>query len=92
MTEYIPAILRYAKFEILPGGGCIATFPTFAVFHKDVYTHGDTIEACAVALQYDLESFVLMAIRDGLPLPEVDGIAPPRLESRHDSLVVDTDR
>ncbi len=59
MTEYIQAILRYARFEILPGGACIATFPMLAPFRNDVYTHGDTMEACAVALQYELESFVL---------------------------------
>ncbi|MDP9317299.1 MAG: type II toxin-antitoxin system HicB family antitoxin [Chloroflexota bacterium] len=92
MTEYIQAVLRYAKFEILPGGACVATFPTLAPFHKDVYAHGDTIEACAVALEYELESFVLQAVRDGLPLPEVDFVPPPILETPHDSLVVDANR
>ncbi|MDP9316322.1 MAG: type II toxin-antitoxin system HicB family antitoxin [Chloroflexota bacterium] len=89
MTEYIHAVLRYAKFEILLGSACIATFPTLAAFHKDVYAHGDTMEQCAVALQYELESFVLLAVRDGLPLPEVDVVPPPSLEAQHDSLVVD---
>lgn len=84
MTAYIQAVLRYVKFELLPGGACIATFPTLASF-RDIYAHGDTIEECVVALRYELESFVLVAMRDGLPLPEVDFVAPPSLEPAHDA-------
>ncbi len=92
MTEYIQAVLRYAKFEMLPGGACVATFPTLIPFRTNVYAHGDTIEQCAVALRYELESFVLLAVRDGRPLPEVDFVPPPSLETPHDSLVVDANR
>ncbi len=91
MTEYIHAIMRYTRIDRTPDGSYIATFPTLAPF-RDIDAEGADYDACLDALESSLEGYVLMALRDGLPLTEVDFVAPPSLETQHDSLVMDANR
>lgn len=71
LTAYINAAMRKAHYEILPDGegyfGKIENLP-------GVWANADTLEACREELQQVLEEWIILGLRMGHFLPEIDGI------------------
>lgn len=70
LTFYIQAALRKARYEILEDGSYYGEIPGFT----GVYADADTLEACRDQLQEVLEGWILLGLRLGHELPEVDGM------------------
>ncbi|MGQ9630260.1 MAG: type II toxin-antitoxin system HicB family antitoxin [bacterium] len=71
LTNYIQAVMRRAKYEILPDDGTFyGEIPGF----DGVYADADTLEACREELREVLEEWILFRLSKNLPLPVVDGI------------------
>ncbi len=70
LTEYLHAAMRMAKYEILPGQTFYGEIPEF----QGVYANEDTLEACREQLQEVLEGWIILGLRMGHSLPEIDGI------------------
>lgn len=71
LTAYICAAMRRATYEILPDGAYYGEIPGL----QGVYTSADTLEACREQLQEVLEGWIVLGLRLGHSLPEVDGIS-----------------
>lgn len=69
-TSYIQAALRKARYEILEDNTYYGEIPGFS----GVYANADTLEACRNLLQEVLEGWILLGLRLGHKLPEVDGM------------------
>lgn len=71
LTTYISAAMRRAHYETLPDSstyyGSIPDCP-------GVWAEAKTLEACREELQEVLEDWILLGIRMGHDLPEIDGI------------------
>ena len=70
LTAYIQAALRRARYEILEDDTYYGEIPGF----PGVYADSDTLEACREQLQEVLEGWILLGLRLGHELPEVDGM------------------
>jgi len=72
LTDYLNAALRRAQYEQLPDGegyyGAIPELP-------GVWGNADTLEAAREDLREALEGWVTLALQQGIPIPELDGIA-----------------
>ncbi len=71
LTDYIQAAMRHARYEILSDGTYYGEIPNF----QGVYANEPTLEACRETLQEVLEGWILLGLRLGHTLPEVDGIS-----------------
>ncbi len=71
LTNYIQAAMRRAHYEILSDGTYYGEIPGF----MGVYANEPTLEACRETLQEVLEGWILLGLRLGHTLPEVDGIS-----------------
>ena len=74
LTSYIQAAMRRAKYEILADGTFYGEIPNL----PGVYGNASSLEACREQLQEVLEGWIVLGLRMGHPLPEIDGI---RLET-----------
>ncbi|MCI0393659.1 MAG: type II toxin-antitoxin system HicB family antitoxin [Chloroflexi bacterium] len=74
LTNYIRAAMRQARYEILEDNTFYGEIPGF----EGVYANADTLESCRDELQEVLEGWLILGLRLGHPLPEVEGI---RLEA-----------
>jgi predicted RNase H-like HicB family nuclease len=74
LTAFINAAMRKARYEILPEGyfGNIAEL-------QGVWANADSLEACREALQEVLEEWIILGLKKGHHIPEIDGI---RLDDR----------
>jgi predicted RNase H-like HicB family nuclease len=71
LTEYIKAAMRRAHYEILPDGeGFFGKIEGF----QGVWAHSNTLENCREELQEVLEEWILIGLKQGTPIPIVDGI------------------
>ena len=70
LTEYVKAAMRQAKYEILPDGTFYGEIPGF----QGVYANADALETCRDELQEVLEGWIVLGLRLGHPLPQVDGL------------------
>ena len=71
LTGYIRAVMRRARYEILPDDGTFyGEIPGF----DGVYANTATLEACREELEEVLEEWILFRVSRNLPLPTVDGI------------------
>lgn len=71
LTDYIRAAMKQAKYEILEDDGTFyGEIPGF----RGVYANAETLEACREELQSVLEDWMVLGLRLGHDLPEVDGI------------------
>ncbi len=70
LTVYIQAALRRARYEILEDDSYYGEIPGFS----GVYADADSLEACRDQLQEVLEGWILLGLRLGHELPEVDGM------------------
>lgn len=72
LTDYIRAAMKHAKYEILPDDNTFfGTIPDF----QGVWANAPTLEACRDELQEVLEDWIVLGLRLGHTLPEVDGIS-----------------
>lgn len=69
LTSYIQAALRKARYEILEDNTYYGEIPGFA----GVYANDDTLEGCREQLQEVLEGWILLGLRLGHELPDLDG-------------------
>ena len=71
LTEYIEEALKRAKYEIIndeePYYGEIPEL-------KGVWANGKTLEECRKKLKEVIEGWLILSIKKGLSIPELDGI------------------
>ena len=71
LTAYINAAMRKAHYEILPNGeGYFGTIEGL----QGVWANADTLEACREELQEALEEWIVLGLRLGHQLPDIDGL------------------
>ncbi len=70
LAEYIRIVLKYAVFEPIEDGELFCSVPQF----RGAWAKASTHQECLVKLASVLEEFILMDLKDGLLLPEVEGI------------------
>lgn len=70
LTDYINAAMRHGAYEILPDGTYYGEIKGF----QGVYANASTLEACREELQEVLEGWIVLGLRLGHTLPEVDGL------------------
>ena len=70
LTAYICAAMRHAHYEILEDQTYYGEIPGF----QGVYANTDTLETCREELQEVLEGWIILGLRLGHSLPEVDGL------------------
>ncbi len=70
LTTYIQSAMKHARYEILDD----QTFYGEIVGFQGVYANADTLEMCREELQSVLEGWIILGLRMGHPLPEVDGV------------------
>ena len=71
LTEYVQAAMRKARYEILEDGIFYGEIPGF----QGVFATAETLEQCRQQLQDVLEDWILLGLRMGHHLPEVDGLS-----------------
>ncbi|MBP7997982.1 MAG: type II toxin-antitoxin system HicB family antitoxin [Chloroflexi bacterium] len=70
LTDYIFAAMRHAHYEILEDETYYGEIPGL----QGVYANADSLEECRDELQDVLEGWIILGLRLGHELPEVDGI------------------
>jgi predicted RNase H-like HicB family nuclease len=71
LTRYIQAAMAHAHYELLADGeGYYGQIPELS----GVWGQAETLEACRQQLQDALEGWILLRVRFGRSLPEIDGI------------------
>lgn len=71
LSEYIHAALRRAHYELLDDGTFYAEIPGL----PGVLANAETLEACREELRQVLEAWIVLGLRLGHSLPEIDGIS-----------------
>lgn len=71
LTEYIQAVMRQAKYEILSDDGSFyGEIPVF----QGVRANAATLEDCRNEIIEVLEEWILLHLADNTPLPTVNGL------------------
>ncbi len=70
LTSYIQAAMEKARYEILDDGTYYGEIPGL----QGVFANADSLEQCRKELQEVLEGWILLGLRLGHDLPEIDGI------------------
>ncbi len=70
LTTYIQSAMKHAKYEILDDQTFYGEIEGF----QGVYANANTLEMCREELQSVLEGWIILGLRMGHPLPEVDGV------------------
>ena len=71
LTNYIQAAMRKAHYEILPDGeDYFGSIPDL----QGIWANADTLEACREELREVLEEWILIGLKMGDLIPQVDGI------------------
>jgi predicted RNase H-like HicB family nuclease len=72
LTDYIKAAMRKAHYEILSDSeGHYGKIDDL----QGVWASGDTLEACRAKLREGVEEWIVLGLRMGHHLPEIDGIS-----------------
>ena len=71
LTEYIQAAMSKARYEILDDGTYYGEIPPC----RGVWATAKTLEACRRELQEVLEEWLFLKIKDGDPLPTIEGLS-----------------
>ena len=73
LTNYIQAAMRKAHYEILPDGeGYYGSIPNL----QGIWANADTLEACREELREVVEEWILVGLKMGHLIPQIDGIEP----------------
>jgi len=70
LVKYMQKALERAQYRKLDDGTWFAEIPGFA----GVWADAPTVEACRGELLEVLEEWLLLKLRDGDPIPVIDGI------------------
>lgn len=70
IVHYIHTALRHAEYKTLDDGTWFASIPGF----DGVWANAATVEECRTELEEVLGEWLVLKIRDGDPLPTVDGL------------------
>ena len=70
LVNYIRAALQLAEYKKLDNGDWFAEIPGF----EGVWADGASVEACRSELEEVVGEWLLLKVRDGDPLPVIDGI------------------
>lgn len=70
LSRYMSKALEKAEYKKLDDGTWFAEIPGFT----GVWANAPTVEACRSELLEVLEEWLLLKLRDGDPIPVVDGI------------------
>ncbi len=70
LFEYLQKALRKAEYKKLDDGTWFAETPGFG----GVWANAETVEECRRELWEVLEEWVLLKLRDGDPIPALEGI------------------
>lgn len=70
LTEYIEQAMRKAHYEVMENGRFFGAIPPCA----GCWGEGATLEECRDELRGALECWILVGVRHGDKLPEIDGI------------------
>ena len=71
LTDYIEAGMRRARYETLDDGAFFGTIDGF----PGLWADGDSLQACREELRSVFEDWLLLALREGDELPDLDGVA-----------------
>ena len=69
LTDYIEAGMRRARYETLEDGAFVGTIDGF----QGLWADGDSLDACREELRSVFEDWLLLALREGDDLPDLDG-------------------
>ena len=70
IIEYCQKAIERADYKKLDDGTWFAEIPDF----RGVWGNGQTVEDCRKELITVLEEWIILKLRDGDPIPEVDGL------------------
>jgi len=70
LSEYIQKALEKAHYKVLENGTWFAEVPGF----EGVWANARTVEECRHELQEVLEEWLVLKIRDGDPIPSIEGV------------------
>jgi predicted RNase H-like HicB family nuclease len=70
IIEYCQKAIEKAEYKKLEDGTWFAEMPGF----KGVWSNGKTVEECRRELLTVLEEWIILKLRDGDSIPEVDGV------------------
>ena len=70
IVRYVQSALRHARYKKLDDGTWFAEIPGF----DGVLANATTVEECQSELEEVLGEWLVLKIRDGDPLPVVDGL------------------
>jgi len=71
LTEYNPAAMEHARYEILEDGTYYGEIPDC----PGVYANAGTLERCRDQLREVLEDWIVLGLRMGHTFPVIDGIS-----------------
>ena len=71
ITQYIHFAMSRAVYELLPDSTYFGEIPGF----QGVYANAKTLESCRAQLQEVLEGWIVLGLRLGHPMPEVEGVS-----------------
>ncbi|MBI5216484.1 MAG: type II toxin-antitoxin system HicB family antitoxin [Ignavibacteriae bacterium] len=71
ITQYIHSAMRRARYELLPDGSYYGEIPGF----QGVYANASSLETCREQLQEVLEGWIVLGLRLGHPIPEIEGVS-----------------
>lgn len=71
LTEYIQRAMAHAAYETMENSRYFATIPGL----KGLWADGDTPEDCRQNLIETLEDWIFVSLKEGLPIPAIDGVA-----------------
>ena len=71
LMEYINAVMRRAKYEILGDKTFYGEISDF----DGLYANEKTLEDCRKELESTLEDWILLSISKNLPLPTINGLS-----------------
>jgi len=70
LSEYIQKALEKAQYKTLEDGTWFAEIPEF----QGIWANATTVEECRHELMEVLEEWLLLKIRDGDPIPEMNAL------------------
>lgn len=69
LTQNIDAAMTKARYKLLEDGSYFGEIPGF----RGVWAEAGALEACRKELKEVLEDWIVLKLREGDPLPAVDG-------------------
>ena len=70
IIEYCQKAIEKAEYKTLSDGTWFGEIPGF----EGVWANGESVEICRRELLSVLEEWLLLKVRDGDPIPDVDGM------------------